>query len=210
MRRSWNDALTQNLIGQKFSRLLVIDIAPSRLNRSRWKCLCDCENIICFADGKALRSGKKRSCGCLRREMALTRVGALSENNKLPEGESAFNLLYATYRCGAKNRKLDFQLTKDDFRRLTKGFCHYCGVEPKQEIDSKNGIYVYNGIDRRINEIGYTDPNCVSCCGICNWMKRTQSAENFIAACQKIADHQAIKNASGNRGESNTTFLKEI
>src|SRR5208282_4115136 len=122
--KSWNDSSTQNLVGKKFSRLLVIESLPSRHNRSRWKCLCDCDNT-CEADGKALRSGKKRSCGCIRRERAQQRAAVLSENNKLPEGESAFNLLYATYRCGADHRKFDFLLTKNDFAKITSGICRY-------------------------------------------------------------------------------------
>src|SRR5690348_4732815 len=111
---SWNDSAAQSLIGQKFSRLLVVSVAPSRHSRSRWNCLCDCGKI-CQADGKALRAGKKRSCGCIRKERAREHAAVLSENNKLPRGESAFNLLYATYRCGAEHRRLDFLLTKDDF-----------------------------------------------------------------------------------------------
>lgn len=189
--KSWNDSSTQDLVGKKFSRLLVIKNLPSRHNRSRWLCVCDCDGKECQADGKALRSGKKRSCGCIRKERAREHAATLSENNKLPEGESAFNLLYATYRCGAEHRKFDFLLTKNDFLKLTSENCDYCGAVPHQIIGSKNGNYVYNGVDRKNNAAGYVIDNCVSCCGTCNLMKRMMSVEQFLQACQAVVDHQS-------------------
>lgn len=38
--------IKQNLIGQKFHRLTVIDSAPSRNKKTYWKCICECGNII--------------------------------------------------------------------------------------------------------------------------------------------------------------------
>ena len=57
----------QNLIGQKFSRLIVIDEAPSRNKKTYWKCQCDCGNII-EARADALKNKKIQSCGCLNTE----------------------------------------------------------------------------------------------------------------------------------------------
>lgn len=58
-----------NLIGQRFGRLVVIDFAPNKNNKTQWKCQCDCGNeYIGFTD--SLRQGKLRSCGCLRTETA--------------------------------------------------------------------------------------------------------------------------------------------
>src|SRR3990167_3281017 len=56
-------------LGDRFGRLIVIaDLGPPR---PRWphniQCRCDCGRITVSAPG-ALRSGKKRSCGCLRKE----------------------------------------------------------------------------------------------------------------------------------------------
>jgi hypothetical protein len=50
-----------------------------------------------------------------------------------------------------------------------------------------NGDFVYNGIDRRENSIGYTLANCVSCCGPCNMMKKVLSYAEFIERCKRIA-----------------------
>lgn len=57
-----------NLIGQKFNRLLVISQAEnSKDHRTQWLCRCDCGNHK-IAQGKLLKSGQVKSCGCLQKE----------------------------------------------------------------------------------------------------------------------------------------------
>lgn len=181
------------MIGQKFSRLLVVAPDKPKHGRAYWICECECGQR-CSASGKALRSGKKRSCGCLRRELARDRAAVLSENNRLAFGEAGFNLLYATYRCSAETRKLDFELSKCDFKSLTSGICVYCGSEPSQYCGKEtSGFYVYNWIDRKDNTKGYTLENSVSCCGRCNLMKRFMSPAQFIDACKAVVDHFSKK-----------------
>src|SRR5579859_3391995 len=190
--RVWYTVIMYNnnsLIGQRFSRLLVVSKDESKHGRTHWLCVCDCTKQ-CSASGKSLRSGKKKSCGCLRREMGQARAAIMSENNRLPEGESGFNLLYATYRCGATHRSLNFELSKEAFKSLTTGDCFYCGSSPNQKIGNElSGFYVYNGVDRKSNSIGYTIENSVSCCGQCNLMKRFMSPEDFISACRSVVNH---------------------
>lgn len=58
-----------NLVGQRFGRLLVAERAGSCKGRACWRCLCDCGNekeVRC----DDLHSGKVKSCGCLRKEYA--------------------------------------------------------------------------------------------------------------------------------------------
>lgn len=57
-----------DLTGQRFGRLTVLDRAGSSAARyARWRCGCDCgaEKVV---DGRHLRSGGTKSCGCLQRE----------------------------------------------------------------------------------------------------------------------------------------------
>ena len=58
----------QNLIGQKFNRLLVINTVPSRNKKTFWKCQCDCGNI-CEVRADQLKSNNTKSCGCLNTEV---------------------------------------------------------------------------------------------------------------------------------------------
>jgi hypothetical protein len=183
-----------NYVGERYGRLVVIASTESKHNRSRWICQCDCGNR-CVATGASLRSDKKRSCGCLRREVSAERARLNSLNNTLPEGEASFNLLYSTYRWQAEKRKLEFNLSKQDFRELTSGNCFYCGLAPVQEYfgSSCNGVYLYNGVDRQDNNVGYTLTNCAPCCKTCNDMKRTRTVEEFLKACESVVVHQTLR-----------------
>src|SRR5436190_19682968 len=60
-----------DITGQRFGRLIVIEIAARKGpgGRSLWLCRCDCESKV-VAWGGNLRSGNTKSCGCLRREVS--------------------------------------------------------------------------------------------------------------------------------------------
>jgi N-acetylmuramic acid 6-phosphate (MurNAc-6-P) etherase len=56
-------------IGARFGRLVVVAKAPSKHEKARYVCRCDCggENVT---EGSRLRAGTTQSCGCLRRELS--------------------------------------------------------------------------------------------------------------------------------------------
>lgn len=56
-----------DLAGQRFGRLLVLGKSHMKKN-TYYKCLCDCGNMTTVVS-HLLRSGKARSCGCLRKEV---------------------------------------------------------------------------------------------------------------------------------------------
>ncbi|KKM91273.1 hypothetical protein LCGC14_1230250, partial [marine sediment metagenome] len=96
---------------------------------------------------------------------------------------ASFNALYSGYKYSAKVRDRVFELTKTQFRILTRQKCVYCGSEPKNVYHRKNtnGPYICNGIDRVDNSVGYTKDNCVPCCKFCNRAKGIETTKNFIA-----------------------------
>ena len=57
----------QDLTGQRFGRLTVIERAENKGTKTRWLCLCDCGNKVVKV-GSDLRSGDTQSCGCFRSE----------------------------------------------------------------------------------------------------------------------------------------------
>ena len=66
----------ENLIGQRFGRLVVVERLPNYVTKTGqeavWKCQCDCGAFISARAGQ-LRGGHVRSCGCLQRESASQR-----------------------------------------------------------------------------------------------------------------------------------------
>lgn len=60
----------KEMMGKRFGRLTVIRKSKNKTKEGRllWTCQCDCGNIRDF-NGKLLRLGKTKSCGCLAKEV---------------------------------------------------------------------------------------------------------------------------------------------
>lgn len=56
-----------DLTNQKFGRLIALEQAPNKSNRTRWKCQCECGREI-VVDTADLRRGHTISCGCFQKE----------------------------------------------------------------------------------------------------------------------------------------------
>ena len=68
-----------DLVGQRFGRLVVQSLDRVEDNTCYWLCICDCGGTSSISS-YILSSGKKQSCGCLRRELA--RANAIKRNTK--------------------------------------------------------------------------------------------------------------------------------
>jgi hypothetical protein len=176
-----------DLVGEKFGRLTVISLIRRRNSRDvserYWYCKCDCGNYTTVID-RSLKHGQTKSCGCLHKD-AITIEWSLA----------SFNKLYKTYKYGANKRGLCFELSREEFKELTQTDCVYCGQHPSHSVQNKggNGAYIYNGIDRIDNNLGYTLKNCVACCKRCNSMKMELSLNDFVEKISKIYCHFILK-----------------
>lgn len=74
---------TNNLIGQRFGRLLVLKDTGKRTPRRGivWRCKCDCGNE-CDITGDSLVKGDTNSCGCLK-SIGESRIQRILEENKI-------------------------------------------------------------------------------------------------------------------------------
>lgn len=168
-----------DILGKKFDRLTVLEFLGVKNKNSYYKCKCDCGNF-CEKLRNNLNLKRTNSCGCHQKEH-LDKI-----NHRLPNGEAAKRMLYKSYKEGAKRRGLLFELTIEQFEKLTKGNCRYCGIEAsnsviehKSKLNKYNGDYIYNGIDRLDSSIGYIFENCDSCCTHCNIAKRSMNEKEF-------------------------------
>jgi len=171
--------IKRNLIGQKFGKLTVVSLAGRDVKSNvMWECRCDCGNVKNFYESKLLlKNNPTRSCGCVL---------------VLPHGEAAMNKLYYGYTRDALRRGYTFDLSKKEFKILTKSKCIYCGSEPKQKAGEpgNNGYYIFNGIDRIDNNKGYNIQNVVACCKMCNRMKWDTNKNEFLSHIKKILNYQ--------------------
>lgn len=192
-------------IGEKYGRLTLIKIIGTRLKTCNCLWKCECGNLK-EARLNAVRRGRIQSCGCLRYEYVMKMANKL----KLPIGEAAFNKLFNNYGRSAKKHNRTFLLNKDEFRFLTKQLCFYC-KDPPYNISKNhdlNGEYIYNGIDRIDNNIGYEIKNCVTCCKICNKMKGTLTHDEFINHIRKVNNNFLL--AGNEMLENNEKNIKQV
>jgi len=177
-----------DLLNKRLERLTIVEyvgirqISPnSNRKRGHWKCVCDCGKTVILPRSSLTRlKGGNKSCGCHQ-----------GNYDKLDSGEASFNWLYYGYKKGATRRNLSFNISKEFFRKLTKGTCYYCGIQPTQVIHlpTHNGGYTYNGVDRIDNNKGYEFNNVVTCCRDCNNAKRGMTVEQFIKWIERISKH---------------------
>lgn len=193
---------TKNLVGNKYGRLTVDSFShyvkyqqPMKNYpeyKPFWRCICECGGSKTVWQ-TSLKNGTTQSCGCLQWETRseLGKKVTATSHRRIPIKDAAFNAIYTKYKQGAKERNLEFLLSKEEFKIICEQDCHYCGDEPylikhhSTKIESYN--YVHNGVDRKNNSLGYIVENCVPCCTDCNIQKRTRSYEDFLHHIAKIA-----------------------
>lgn len=171
----------RDIANQKFSKLLALRLFEKAVSGTKWECLCDCGKIT-YATYSDLTGGRHKSCGCSQYDA-----------HRKPSGQASANKILGHYKCAARNRNLDFNITDEKFFELTKQSCFYCGCEPSTVSlgDRCNGTYTYNGVDRIDNTKGYHIDNVVPCCGACNMMKKAMSQDDFIKKCKEVAKKHA-------------------
>jgi hypothetical protein len=169
-----------DLIGKKFGKWEVIEYIKKVKSNYFWLCRCECGNERIIPEYQ-FRYGGSKSCGCTREQV----------HGLLP-GEAGFNQLLLSYKKSARKRNLEFNLSNEEFKDLVSKNCYYCGSVPSTKVKniSNYSIFIFNGIDRIDNLNGYFKGNCVSCCKMCNQMKRSYKSDEFIEHCILINNFQ--------------------
>ena len=139
------------------------------------RCKCGKEKVICINN---VRCGNSTCCG----------LSPCRGTERDKDVEVGYKAILYVYKKHAKDRGFTFDLDYDYFKELTKGNCHYCGIEPIQVYQLKNpktgkirsGVPItYNGVDRVDSTKGYFNDNVVTCCKICNRAKSNLSLNDF-------------------------------
>lgn len=167
--------------GQRYGNLVAVRVEEATSGDTRWLCRCDCGNEVSVGT-KGLVRGTTVSCGCRWRQ----RPGVLAP------GMAARNSVLAAYRASARSRAYCWELSDDEFDRLTAQDCFYCGAAPGNVAkgNGRAGDFTYNGIDRVHNDLGYTPENVVTACRICNVAKRDMPYDEFKAWLGRLTGRQ--------------------
>lgn len=154
------------MIGERFGRWTVIGNAePSRTGLPRWECRCDC-GVTRNVRRAHLRNGASQSCGCLKRELSISRRtthGHTSNRKASPEYRSWLHMLQRSTNPN-NHRYSDYGgrgITVCESWLSFENFLSDMGPRPSRK----------HSIDRKNNELGYCKANC-------RWATLTQQAHN--------------------------------
>ncbi|MEK6862457.1 MAG: hypothetical protein AABY07_10945 [Nanoarchaeota archaeon] len=199
-----------NLIGQRFSNLLVLNWIQKEANngwkKTFWICLCDCGKETTINQGDLL-NGKTKSCGC-QQGIAAKENGKLggwkehthSGRNLKREKNGNWNGIgdihgtyFANIRENAKKRKLDIQITieeiwdkflEQDGKCALSGVNIYFGKLLKDETTAS--------LDRIDSNKGYTLNNIQWIHKDLNQMKMEFPQDKFFNWCKLITQHNML------------------
>lgn len=175
--------------GRKFGLLTVLRFAETKDGHAWWVCSCACGNEPTLPAWRLKPGG---SCGC-----KLTPEGGVSApKGKRSPGEAARWHVLRQYEKNAESRGHAWELTEEDFDRLTSSDCHYCGAPPSNGFTTgkyAGAGFVYNGIDRVNNDEGYIAGNVLPCCTICNISKRARTYAEFMEWIGRLVAHNMFQ-----------------
>jgi len=137
--------MAENLIGERFGRLLVIQVAGrNKYGQIKWLCKCDCGNTKAVF-GSDLKRGKVKSCGCLRKRLEIADVS--DEYSKFPTGD--YLMKYAQ--------------TKQT-EQAAQAFWHKVMTEPNGRMLHRKRCPNYQkGLCIKDSEIGYCNAEVSPC-----------------------------------------------
>lgn len=166
--------VTFNLEGQVFGRLVVVERAAKKPNKSdaQWKCFCDpqrggCGGTAVVSSGN-LRNGRTKSCGCLLRDMLLERnkssasvTHGLSHTPEYSAWKGMKRRCYSEKDPYYKDYGGRGITVCDEWRTSFEAFYRDMGPRPSNQ----------HSLDRRENDKGYYKDNC-------RWATKIEQSSN--------------------------------
>lgn len=166
--------------GRSFGRWRVESFAGrSPARRSMWKCVCRCGRIAVVSDAN-LKSGKSRSCGCLKDD--LKTQGAVLSGRKIargvrsPEYQSWIAMIARVDTKQADRRGLDYALREITVCRRWRKFENFLTDMGKRPLGTS--------IERKDNDAGYCKRNC-------KWATSSEQVRNRRSS-ERVENDRAV------------------
>lgn len=129
----------KDLTGQKIGHLTILERAPNKIRNGRsfvrWKCKCDCGNII-EVDANHLLQHHTTSCGCINSKGELKISSILNDNNIKYKTQYTFNDLRSE---NGSLLRFDFAILNDDNKLLY--LIEYQGKQHYHSSQWDNDLY---------------------------------------------------------------------
>lgn len=174
-----------DLTGQKFNMLTVLELSHTKNGTAYWKTKCDCGNIKIVRRGSLVRLNQV-SCGCYNKNKEWKGCGDLSKSY-LTRAEN-----------GARQRNLEFDITIEYAWKIyeqQKGICALSGIEliMDRQFGHNRGPKKKQtaSLDRIDSTQGYVTGNIQWVHFLLNRMKSNLQENEFIDWCKKVADHRS-------------------
>jgi hypothetical protein len=163
--------------GQKFGRFTFVKRSDKKQGGAYfWEALCECGTTKLIVPASVVLGGTV-SCGCYHKDIMT--FGKVRK----------YDPVISTARIVWCRKYKDGDLAFEEFLELSQLPCFYCGVmfsnkykvsgKNTSEYQTKNGDFVYNGLDRVDNSQLHNKNNVVPCCKRCNSAKLDYSQEEF-------------------------------
>ena len=154
---------SKELLGKKFGRITVLKSIGKENKKVKWLCKCDCGNE-CTAFTTDLKSGKKKSCGCLKKERTIeaSKTHGLSKERIHKEWRGILHRCKNPSASHYENYGGRGITVCDEWKEDFMAF---------YEWSMQNGYADNLTLDRKDNDKGYSPDNC-------RWVTHMENCHN--------------------------------
>lgn len=165
-----------DLTGSVFGKWTVLSKTTGK-NMQLCRCTCGRERKVPTGNLTLGLSTQCKPCGFL----GMRKVG------------TAFTQVLNIYKCNAKGRNREWSLSNEEFLELSQQPCHYCGISLSNKQTKPYEVFLYNGIDRKDNAVGYTKDNSLPCCKDCNMRRGTMGYTEFLQWMTRVLNFSNVE-----------------
>lgn len=148
---------------------------------------CDCGNEFSLKLTNTIKNGGNFMC----RQCYAERDAANFDTHW------GYKAAYSRVKKDARSAGRVFEIKLEEFRYLCQQNCYYCNSQPSNLITYRGQnsftfrYFVYSGLDRINNDVGYTRQNVVPCCIICNRAKNSMPFKEFIDWLNRLTEYRS-------------------